>query len=91
MTVIEPKTITIESQDITAYTGGDSINDDSFPTARYKVTGAENVTLGEIVVTGKAGVEYILSDIEEGEIVLLPWLEGGFVPKAEANALADNE
>lgn len=38
VTVIEPKTITIESQDITAYTGGDSINDDSFPTARYKVT-----------------------------------------------------
>ena len=91
VTVIEPKTITIESQDITAYTGGDSINDDSFPTARYKVTGTENVTLGEIVVTGKAGVEYVLSDIEEGEIVLLPWLEEGFVPKAEANALSDNE
>ena len=90
VTVIEPKTITIESQDITAYTGGDSINDDSFPTARYKVTGAENVTLGEIVVTGKAGVEYVLSDIEEGEIVLLPWLEEGFVPKAEANALSDD-
>ena len=44
----EPPTITIKAVDMGAYTGGESMSNDSFPTPRYTVDAPEGVDLSKI-------------------------------------------
>lgn len=44
----ESDAVVIRAMDLTAYTGGDSISGDSFPTARYSVETPEGVSLSDL-------------------------------------------
>ena len=46
--VSDNNAITIRATDLTAYTGGDSINDDSFPVARYSIELPEGVDIEDV-------------------------------------------
>ena len=70
--------VTITAQDMTSYTGGDSISGDSFPTARFKVEASDGVDLSEVSMTVN-GTDYMLPEgTQSGDIVLLPWLDDTF-------------
>ena len=93
--VTEPKTITITPQDITAYTGGDSISEDTFPTARYTVkTGSYIEDLYDVVFTvdGKSytisEADVIGTDGDGNDLYLLPWLEAEYTPAEDADTSA---
>lgn len=65
-------TILLTPQDMTAYTGGNSISGDNFPSVRYEITGVNESAIAglEFTVDGKpcspikAGNYWLLSDVE---------------------------
>ena len=68
-------TITITPQNITAYTGGDSMGDTSFPVPRYQVTDCEGVNLADVKFT-VGGKDVTLPDgTAIGERLPIDWLE----------------
>ena len=77
--------ITITPQDMTAYTGGDSMNGDSFPTARYKVEADTGVDLSAITFTVNGDEKTLPEGTKSGDIVLLPWLDEMFILQEDAS------
>lgn len=65
-------TVTLTPQDMTAYTGGDSISGDNFPSVRYAITGVESTAIPDLEFTvggntckpKQAGSYWLLSDVE---------------------------
>ncbi|WP_459690267.1 InlB B-repeat-containing protein, partial [Agathobaculum sp. TL06] len=65
-------TVTLTPQDMTAYTGGDSISDDPFPSVRYAITGVESTAIPDLEFTvggntckpKQAGSYWLLSGVE---------------------------
>lgn len=75
---LPPVDLTITPVDMTAYTGGDSIDNDSFPTARYKIEAEDGVDLSQVEFT-VGGVEKELPEgTQTGDIVVLDWLNDTF-------------
>lgn len=72
------KTVTLTPQDMIAYTGGDSLSGDTFPTARYKVEAAEDVELSKVSFQIEGRTETLPEGTESGDIVVLPWLNDTF-------------
>ena len=68
----EEVTVTLTPQDMTAYTGGDSISGDNFPSVRYAITGVESTAIPDLEFTvggntckpKQAGSYWLLSDVE---------------------------
>ncbi|WP_459690265.1 autotransporter outer membrane beta-barrel domain-containing protein, partial [Agathobaculum sp. TL06] len=68
----EEVTVILTPQDMTAYTGGDSISDDPFPSVRYAITGVESTAIPDLEFTvdgntckpEQAGSYWLLSGVE---------------------------
>lgn len=81
-------TITLTPVDITSYTGGDSMNDDSFPAVRYEITGPEGVAVADLTFfageqSGKA--------IQAGSYYVIPALSNTFtLQETEVQDAADS-
>lgn len=77
--------VVIRAMDLTAYTGGDSISEDSFPTARYSVETPEGVALSDLTfyIDGERPFH-----IEESENELIQELEEEFLYRSEETAPA---
>lgn len=83
-------TITITPQNITAYTGGDSMGDTSFPVPRYQVTACEGVNLADVKFT-VGGKEVTLPDgTANGERLPIDWLEVSYTLEDD-NQVSDND
>lgn len=81
-------TITLTPVDITGYTGGDSMNDNSFPAVRYEITGPEGVAVADLTFfageqSGKA--------IQAGSYYVIPALSNTFtLQETEVQGAADS-
>ena len=83
-------TITITPQNITAYTGGDSMGDTSFPVPRYQVTACEGVNLADVKFT-VGDKEVTLPDgTANGERLPIDWLEVSYTLEDD-NQVSDND
>ena len=83
-------TLTLTAQDMTAYTGGDSISGDSFPTPRFLVQAPETMDLNDVSIS-VAGEEYgFPENTESGDIVPLSFLGESFTPVSGEGAAADD-
>lgn len=80
--------ITLTPVDITGYTGGDSMNDDSFPTVRYEITAPAGVNVADLTFSvgnqsGKA--------IQAGSYYVIPALSNTFtLQETEVQGAADS-
>ena len=81
-------TVRIRAMDLTAYTGGNSMSGDSFPTARYFVGTPDNVDLSDLIfyIDGAAPFR-----IEEGDGVLIQELEEVFYHSSEEIPVTPSE
>ena len=66
-------TITITPQNITAYTGGDSMGDTSFPVPRYQVTACEGVNLADVKFTVGGKEPCLMERLTENACRLTGW------------------
>ncbi len=80
----EPGSITLTPQDMIAYTGGDSLSGDTFPTPRYKVEAADGVELSKVSFSVDGDTETLPEGTEPGDIVVLPWLDETFTLQESA-------
>ncbi|MBC5649063.1 DUF7601 domain-containing protein [Christensenella tenuis] len=79
------QTVVLTPQNMIAYTGGDSISGDTFPTVRYQIEAEDEVELSKLTFEVD-GAEYTLENgTESGDIVILPWLDAGFTLKESAS------
>ena len=81
-----PEVLTLTPQEMTAYTGGDSISKDPFPSVRYKITGADDI----------AGLKFTLDGntyypVQSGGYWLLPGIENTFSPADEQQTRAGGD
>lgn len=67
----------IHSADLTAYTGGDSISEDNFPTARYILSMEDGVDVRKFTFCTADGKEFTVD--ETGKEMLLPELTENYV------------
>lgn len=79
----ESDTVVIRAMDLTAYTGGDSISEDSFPTARYSVDTPEGVSLSDLTFYIDGTDAFRVGESENG---LIQELEEEFIYQSEVNA-----
>lgn len=77
-------TVTLTAQDMIAYTGGDSLSEDPFPTARYRIEAAEDVELSKISFSVNGETETLPEGTDSGDVVILPWLNETFTLQESA-------
>lgn len=77
----ESTPLTLRIQDMTAYTGGDSISEDSFPSVRYQIEGAGETDVGSLIF--KVGDREFRAEAA-GDYWLLPGLENTFTEESGA-------
>ncbi|WP_144744298.1 hypothetical protein [Enorma burkinafasonensis] len=75
--------ITLTSQDMVAYTGGDSLGGDSFPATRYEVTAtldgaATDMDLSDVAFTVNGDERTLPDGTQSGDVVVLPWVPDTF-------------
>ncbi len=80
----EPLTITLTPQDMIAYTGGDSMSGDTFPSARYKVEVEDGVDLSKVSFEVNGTSNTLPAGTTSGDIVVLPWLDETFTLQESA-------
>lgn len=83
------ETIILTPVDITGYTGGDSMSDDSFPTVRYEISAPAGVNVKNLTFSagGQAG-----EAIQAGGYYVIPSLSNTFtLQETEARATADSD
>lgn len=76
-------TVRIRALDLTAYTGGDSMNDSGFPAARYEVETPEGVDLSDLTfyIDGKDPFE--IRDDGDGDGILIEELDEAFLYQSD--------
>lgn len=77
-------TVRIKAMDLTAYTGGDSMSNDSFPTARYYIEAPRGVELDELTfyIDGTDAFT-VPEEAEDGEIIQELRLSEGGEPRED--------
>lgn len=78
----------ITAVDLTAYTGGDSIDGDSFPAPRYIVSAAEGVDITGYTFRTVDGQEFTVE--ETGKEILIPELHENYVYTAIDEGMEDD-
>lgn len=91
-------TVALTAQDMTAYTGGDSLDGDSFPTVRFRVEATEELNLADISFELDGETYHLPDGTQNGDIVILPWMEESFVlqqsaalPEADEDTAAEHD
>lgn len=82
---LEDIDIVLTPQDMIAYTGGDSLNGDSFPTVRYKIQAADDIDLSAISLNISGQEHKLPEGTCSGDIVILPWLDDIFTLQENAS------
>lgn len=86
----ETVTLTFEAQDMVAYTGGDSLDGNPFPTIRYKVTatdednGTSDIDLSEVVFSVNGEKHSLPEETKSGDIVPIEWMPETFTLSEES-------
>ena len=78
----------ITAANLTAYTGGDSLNGDSFPTARYVVGAAEGIDITEYTFRTADGQEFEVAEL--GTEMTIPELQENYIYAATDEDLEDD-
>lgn len=85
---VSQRGITLTPQDMTSYTGGDSLSGDAFPTARYQIEAADEVDLSKVTFTVDGEEQTVPSGTQSGDVITLPLLDDTFTLKDGASARA---
>lgn len=78
----------ITAADLTAYTGGDSLDGDSFPTARYIVGAADGIDITEYTFRTADGREFTVEELETETVI--PELQENYIYAATDEDAADD-
>ena len=79
-------TITITLQNVTAYTGGESMSDTSFPAPRYEVTAGEGVDLDDVKFMVDSDEKTLPDGAADGKLVTIDWLDVSYTLEEQTEA-----